>query len=710
MGVRMQCAHCGTENEPSNRYCSDCGQPLLVEARCRRCGVESPPASRYCTGCGAKLKKRRQAASAPPVCRRAVLSVVLALLGPLGGGLPSLLAFGLARSASRQIGASDGHLRGVGYAVAGQVLAGLGLAAVAVAVAVLAHDAMQRRLDLAQGQVYRLHEELLPDLTDPVVVVNGHWAGVVQHNGRQAVVYDGQQGRDWDEVDDLLLSPDGGRCAYAVREGGGSRVVVDGQAGPRFAAVWLGDDPFTPIDTGPAVSDAFSPDGRRLVYVASFGLDYLVVLDGRPGPVHSSMVVGPKWSGDSRHCAYAARNYLADPTRPGVGNAKLPVEVYCDERAGASYGGVLDLRYPAKGDRLAVVARMGGAEKLVEGLAELAPGQALVRACDLSHVDPPGREGGCACFVVSGGRYTVVVDGQAHNGDLQVGREGMAFSDDGGLLAYSVQDPDGRWHMLRDGHDEGAAYQALGGSGAKFSADGKHLAFVGCDAAKWSCQPGLDERDELVANYPADGWVAPSDDLPEPVPVGPPADSENVGWYGGQCVVVCDGRPGRAYEGIQAGSLRFAPRGSRWAYVARRRVTGEARPRSLVVDGAREGPAYQQTSNPQFSPDGQHLAYAARHNGRCFVVLDGRAGPAVSGPEAWIHTLSFSSDSRHLAYAAQTAKGSVQIGFDRRLGARFERILDGPVWGADGCLSCIGVRRGRTRLVRLTPLSGWRRP
>ena len=85
--------------------------------------------------------------------------------------------------------------------------------------------------------------------------------------------------------------------------------------------------------------------------------------------------------------------------------------------------------------------------------------------------------------------------------------------------------------------------------------------------------------------------------------------------------VVLNGRPGRYYDDIKKDSIVFSPDGAHLAFAARR-----ARAWHVVVDGA-EGPAQSDISGPSitFSPDGSHIGYATKDHGRSkwTVVLDG---------------------------------------------------------------------------------------
>jgi class 3 adenylate cyclase len=49
----MRCFKCGSNNPDGNRFCGDCGTPLI--SRCPKCGSDSPPGKRFCGACGALI-------------------------------------------------------------------------------------------------------------------------------------------------------------------------------------------------------------------------------------------------------------------------------------------------------------------------------------------------------------------------------------------------------------------------------------------------------------------------------------------------------------------------------------------------------------------------------------------------------------------------------------------------------------------------------
>ncbi|MGZ4133363.1 MAG: adenylate/guanylate cyclase domain-containing protein [Actinomycetota bacterium] len=61
----MNCTACGTDNDPTRKFCMECGEPLAHA--CPRCGSLNPPQGKFCGECGAALgaSAEQAPASAP---------------------------------------------------------------------------------------------------------------------------------------------------------------------------------------------------------------------------------------------------------------------------------------------------------------------------------------------------------------------------------------------------------------------------------------------------------------------------------------------------------------------------------------------------------------------------------------------------------------------------------------------------------------------
>jgi len=122
-----------------------------------------------------------------------------------------------------------------------------------------------------------------------------HVAYAAEENGRWFAIADGVEGPSYDLVWDVLFSHDSRHVAYRTQENGLSRAVIDGREGRAYPKVGF---------IGPS---AWSPDGRRVAYAASPGGDrWLVVVDGREGPVYDDIHGGPVFTPDSRHVVWVA--------------------------------------------------------------------------------------------------------------------------------------------------------------------------------------------------------------------------------------------------------------------------------------------------------------------------------------------------------------------------------------------------------------------
>lgn len=70
----MTCSECGSEATEGQRFCGQCGSPLV--AVCPSCHAENPPANRFCGSCGSTLTDRIDGEAAPSTTERRVVSVL----------------------------------------------------------------------------------------------------------------------------------------------------------------------------------------------------------------------------------------------------------------------------------------------------------------------------------------------------------------------------------------------------------------------------------------------------------------------------------------------------------------------------------------------------------------------------------------------------------------------------------------------------------
>jgi hypothetical protein len=104
---------------------------------------------------------------------------------------------------------------------------------------------------------------------------------IAKPNDRAAVVVDGAEGQSYQAISTIRFSPDGRRLAYVARRGGRSIVVLDGQE-------------FGPYERLIPDSLAFSPDGGHLAWIAGRGEQQMIVVDGVEGGAYTAVLsAGP---------------------------------------------------------------------------------------------------------------------------------------------------------------------------------------------------------------------------------------------------------------------------------------------------------------------------------------------------------------------------------------------------------------------------------
>ena len=90
----------------------------------------------------------------------------------------------------------------------------------------------------------------------------------------------------------LDFSPDSQRLLYGVMKADKScYIVVDGQKGPVYESIGAGAPP-TGLTVEPPVYALFSPDSKRVAYLARKESEFLIVVDGVEGKVRFDHVVG----------------------------------------------------------------------------------------------------------------------------------------------------------------------------------------------------------------------------------------------------------------------------------------------------------------------------------------------------------------------------------------------------------------------------------
>ena len=147
----------------------------------------------------------------------------------------------------------------------------------------------------------------LPILTPVFSPDSKHVAyGVNMSDGPSFAVLDAvEQAANYSEIKYITFSPDSSRLAYWANTPEGWCVVVDGVEGKTYSNPYYA--PITPrMDPMESVSIAFSPDSKRVIYLAQNGMSRcIVIVDGVESKEYVR-IFDLVMTSDSKHIAYRA--------------------------------------------------------------------------------------------------------------------------------------------------------------------------------------------------------------------------------------------------------------------------------------------------------------------------------------------------------------------------------------------------------------------
>lgn len=455
----------------------------------------------------------------------------------------------------------------------------------------------------------------------------------------------------------LVFSPDGNRLAYwawtlppsepdAPYKRDYVRIVVNGVPGKAYDYT----DADTPHDSShPPGTPIFSPDSKHLAYRALREAQWMVVRDGKEGPLFkekqedlyenngADVIDDILFSPDSQHLAYRARR-----------NGKWRVVV--DGKEGKAYDWISDndLHFSADSKRVAYGAERGGKYFIVtrdeRGVKEAPYGSAS--ATDARMVR----------LLERGNKQMVVIDGRLGPAYDEIGQDEFRyktpFSPDRKRVAYAARRGK-KWMVVVDGR-EGKAYDGI--DDLLFSPNSKHFSYIAYSAAKGG--QSFVVRDGLESK-PFDNSILS--------PIFSP-DSQHLAYIlrGEGDAVVRDGQQEQTYAVVE--DLRFSPDSAHLLYHANKVVGKQFMPlvvrddkeyprstiwssdgahtaslverdgKTLAVSDGQEGHPFDDVYGLTFDPDGGHLAYWAKHDNHWFIVIDGVEGKAYvdgPGPDQW---------------------------------------------------------------------------
>ncbi|HEX7174122.1 MAG TPA: hypothetical protein VF240_02395, partial [Pyrinomonadaceae bacterium] len=426
------------------------------------------------------------------------------------------------------------------------------------------------------------------------------------------------------------LSPDRRRIAFVAKVAGGEAVFVDGVAGKTYPSVE--NDPLS--EAGPGSPITFSPDGRRVAYVAYVGPagtgargPRLVVVDGKEGAPFDYVWSGsPHFSADGRRFAYTAE-------RGGKWHAVV------DGVESKAFDRVSQPIFSKDGARASFSAERAGRRLIVadgvESDADDPAGPTQLQGATSGSAPREVEQGGKRFVVWEGGKggpYEEVRDvGRSAAGDRVIfsakrdgrefavldGKEGKPYDDvgsihispDGQRVMYVAQ-LDKKSFVVLDGA-EGAKYDSIEVSyPSSFSPDGKRYAY------KAARETSPDSREYFVV---ADGKEGKSYDHVDGIAFD--ADGRLLylayNFSDRKTFLVREGEEVASYDNTPGyGDFKFSPDGKRMFF--RLNKLGEGK-EALVLDG--RAFAYDEIKNAEFGPGGRRFIFKARRAQGWVMVL-----------------------------------------------------------------------------------------
>lgn len=356
---------------------------------------------------------------------------------------------------------------------------------------------------------------------------------------------------------------------------------------------------------------AFTPDGSRVAYEGKTGKGWVMVVDGKPGPVFYD-IDNITYSQNSKHFAYmgVVKDGIAVPVIDGkVGpTVQLMPSWYVPTMAG-------DPSWP---------------DATPNGRIAFSPDGSRVAYLLRKKRDANGYD-----------NSAVVLDGK--EGPVYTGITAGAFSRDSRHFAYVAMKNE-QYCVIVDGK-QGPLFNGVIDTTVTFSPDGTHVAYV------------VATDDGNGSRVVCDGKLGPVFETIDDTSLTFSHDSKHLAYAASQqdkFFIVLDGKPGPRYDqvgnsyGSQTLYAVFNPLNNQLSYQAKK---GE---KYVMVIGGKESPAYDEIGNalPVISPDGKHIAYAVKKaDYRWAVVNDGVESPVYDNV-TW-NSLRYSDDGR-LSFQART--------------------------------------------------------
>lgn len=294
--------------------------------------------------------------------------------------------------------------------------------------------------------------------------LGGGVAWAEERQGKFRVFHNGREGRPYDAVGRIAVSPDGRRCAFGALRDGKWRMVVDGEEGTPFNTVQ------EPI---------FSPDGAHLAYVAMQGERWHVVVDGKANAGTAGRYGKLVFSGDSTRVAFVEEAEGEGPRKLVVAGPRL-------EPLFTVEGSVSDFVVNGAGTRIAAIVRGEDSWRVVSFSFDAPGEQSAGAGYDAAYGVAFGSDGASVTFRgVRGTAGFVVLDGKEEPfaGDGVVSQTVAPGGKELGALVESMAAVRFRRHFARARDEEGPFDEA---EGLVYSADGRVHAYAARAGESWS--------------------------------------------------------------------------------------------------------------------------------------------------------------------------------------------------------------------------------
>jgi len=363
----------------------------------------------------------------------------------------------------------------------------------------------------------------------------------------------------------------------------------------------------------------FSPNSKRLAYIAKEGSQWFVVIDGTESVRYSNttdLIGEPIFSLDSQHLAYTAQTsypYIAYVVVDGV--------------KGESFEDVSGFAFAPNSSRWAYRARKNNQSFVVTDSTKSKAYNAV-----LSLLFSPDSKRLAYVVEKQSGEQCVVLDGIEGKPYQEITKGTLIFSPNSKKIAYAARSINEGFVIVDSTVQKGYIY--IKESSLVFSPDSKHLAYVAGSTSSWPKQQlvVIDGRESGEGYYEIQGVTF----SPNSERVAYAARDQH--WF-----VVVDEQKQSAYEYIYGNSIVFSPDSKRIAYFA---STGGTygytqKDRIFVVLDGDEGPHYSFV----FEIVGDPIYYTGRYNFNILSILGTRI---VFGTNNSFHYLAMSGKSIYL--------------------------------------------------------------